>query len=485
MLSIIGVLVLYWVLHISLWGMFVKAGRPGWHSVIPVLQDMTLLEINGKSKYRSIWGLIPYINFLFNLSWLSELLNSFNRRSFLEHSFGVLFGFIYFPILSLQKTVQYVGPSNILDKQNKYKRSTGREWADAIFFAIIAAFLIRTFNVEAYKIPSQSMEGTLLAGDFLFVSKMHYGARIPMTPIAFPLGHQTFPGTDIKCYVDKPTLKYRRLPGFQKVERGDAVVFNYPMEDERPVDKKTNYIKRCIGLPGETLKVVNSQVFINGEAMKNPEHLQNQYLVATDDRGLNLDYLKKLDLQSTEINPIGDNRYIMFLEDKQAECITKAAGITEIQKIIVSPGGEDTYSGVYPSDTAHYKWTIDFFGPLLIPKKGLTIPLSAQNIALYTRAIRNYEGNQLEVNGDQILINGQKADSYTFKLDYYFMMGDNRHNSLDSRYWGFVPEDHIVGKAWTVWMCIQPEVGFRTDRLLKSISGDAIQKSKISCQSNN
>lgn len=482
MLSIIGVLVLYWVLHISLWGMFVKAGRPGWHSVIPVLQDMTLLEIVGKNKYKALWGLIPYINFLFNLNWLADLLNSFNRRSFLEHSLGVLFGFIYFPILALQKTVQYVGPSAILDKQNKYKRSTGREWADAIFFAIVAAFLIRTFNVEAYKIPSQSMEGTLLAGDFLFVSKMHYGARIPMTPIAFPLGHQTFPGTDIKCYVDKPTLPYRRLPGFQEVERGDAVVFNYPMEDDRPVDKKTNYIKRCIGLPGESLKVVNAQVYINDGKLTNPEHLQYQYLIATDERGLNVEYLKKLDIQSVEINPVGENRYIMFLEDKQAACISQAAGITQVQKIISKLNTVESYWGVFPSDTANYKWTVDYFGPLLIPAKGLTIPLTTKNIALYTRAIENYEGNQLEVTGNQILINGQVVDSYTFQQDYYFMMGDNRHNSLDSRYWGFVPEDHIVGKAWTVWMCIQPEVGFRADRLLKSVNGDAIQKSKISCQ---
>lgn len=482
MLSIIGALVLYWVLHISLWGLYVKAGKPGWHAAIPVLQDMTLLEIIGRRKRNAIWGLIPYINFLFNLSWLADLLNSFNRRSFAEHSLGILFGFLYFPFLSTQKNVQYAGPAAVLDKQNKVKKTGSREWADAIFFALVAATLIRTFNIEAYKIPSQSMEGTLLAGDFLFVSKMHYGARIPMTPVAFPLGHQTFPGTDIKCYLDKPSLPYKRLPGFQKVERGDAVVFNFPMEDDRPIDKKTNYIKRCIGLPGETIAIDHGQVYIDGKAMTNPDHLQFQHIVDTDHRGINFEGLKKLDIQEGELHQVSANRYIMFLEEKQAACIAQMPGVAQIQKYLHTPDMIQNTLSTFPADTAYYKWTVDFFGPLLIPKQGLTVPLSRKNIALYARAIQTYEGNQLQLNGNDIYINGQKADSYTFQQDYYFMMGDNRHNSEDSRFWGFVPENHIVGKAWSVWMCMQPGVGFRFDRLLKSVQGDAIQKSKISCQ---
>lgn len=482
MASIIGALILYWVLHISLWGLFVKAGRPGWHSAVPVLQDMTLLEIIGRNKKHAVWGLIPYINFLFNLSWLADLLNSFNRRSFAEHSLGILFGFVYFPFLATKVNVKYAGPAAKLDKENKIKKSSGREWADAIFFALVAATLIRTFNIEAYKIPTQSMEGTLLAGDFLLVSKMHYGARIPMTPIAFPLGHQTFPGTDIKCYLDKPSLPYKRLPGFQKVQRGDAVVFNYPTEDDRPVDKKTNYIKRCIGLPGESIKIDHGQVYVDGKKMDNPDHLQFMYGVITDQRGLNYEGLKKLDIQEVEIMPRSANEFLMFLEEKQAECISKMPGVVGIQKILHNTELPQNYMGLFPGDTANYKWSVDFFGPLLIPKKGLKIELSRKNIALYYRAIKNYEGNEVDVRNDQVYINGQLTDSYTFKMDYYFMMGDNRHNSLDSRFWGFVPEDHIVGKAWVVWMCMQPEVGFRFDRIMKSIQGDGIQKSKITCQ---
>ncbi|MCO5232067.1 MAG: signal peptidase I [Chitinophagales bacterium] len=480
MITIIGVLVLNWVLHISLWGLYKKAGQSGWHSAVPVLQDITLLKIIGKNEKKAIWGIIPYINFLFNLSWLSDLLIRFNRNTFLEHSVGVLLGVFYFPYLATRKDVKLLSNTEIL-KLKSTKKSAGREWADAIFFAVIAATLIRTFNIEAFKIPSQSMEGTLLAGDFLFVSKMHYGARIPITPIAFPLGHQTFPGTNIQCYIEKPSLPYKRLPGFQKVKRGDAVVFNFPMEDNRPIDKKTHYIKRCIGLPGETLSISHGQVSINGTEISNPEHLQYQYIVETDERGLNVEKLKELDIQSVEIYQRTANAFIMFLEDKQAKCISEMPNITRVQRVIYSPDDAYSYMGTFPSDTAHYKWTVDFFGPLLIPSKGLKIPLSTNNIALYQRAIQVYEGNQVEIKNNEIFINGVKSDSYTFQQDYYFMMGDNRHNSEDSRFWGFVPENHIVGKAWLVWMCMQPEVGFRFDRLLKPVQGDAIQKSKITC----
>lgn len=482
MLSIIGALILYWVLHISLWGLYSKAGKPGWHSAVPILQDITLLEIIGRGKKNSIWGLIPYVNFLFNLSWLSDLLNSFGRKSFAEHSIGVLFGFIYFPYLGLQKDIQYVGPAAILDKKNKVKKSSGREWADAIFFALVAATLIRTFNVEAYKIPSQSMEGTLLAGDFLFVSKMHYGARVPITPIAFPLGHQTFPMTDIKCYLDRPSLPYMRLPGFQKIKRGDAVVFNYPMEDDRPIDKKTNYIKRCVGLPGETFSIDQGQILINGEKVQQPDHLQFHHTVTINNKGINPERLKDLDILENEIYTTNrPNTFIMFLEESQAQCVSKMPGVDKVQREYYSPTLSQYTVSTFPGDTNQFKWTADFFGPLLIPKKDLTITLTRENLSLYSRTIRVYEKNDLEIKGNEVYINGQVVKNYTFKQDYYFMMGDNRHNSEDSRFWGFVPDDHVVGKAWMVWMCIQPEVGFRFDRLFKFIQGDAIQKSTTSC----
>ncbi|MCO5248024.1 MAG: signal peptidase I [Chitinophagales bacterium] len=471
---------LYWVLHLSLWGLFKKAGKSAWHSIVPVLQDITFLEILGKKKWNAVWGLIPYINFLFNLSWLSDLLDTFKVDSFAAHTLGILGGFIYFPYLGFKNDVQYIGEEAVHNRKYKIKRSSVREWGDAIFFALVAATVIRTFNIEAYKIPSQSMEGTLLAGDYLFVSKMHYGARIPMTPIAFPLGHQTFPMTDIKCYLDKPQLPYKRLPGFQKVKRGDAVVFNYPAEDGRPIDKKTNYIKRCIGLPGETIQIDEGNVSIDGHEIARPGHLQHQYIIELDQRGLNPEALKKIGVLDNEIYQIASDAYVMFLEEGQAKCMADFPGVKAIEKYIHTPEFSQNRQGIFPSDEYH-NWTVDFFGPLLIPKRGLKISLDETNIALYRRAIEVYENNQLTVSGGEIFINGQVADSYTFKQDYYFMMGDNRHNSEDSRFWGFVPEDHIVGKAWIVGMCTQPGVGFRSDRFMKPVQSDAIQKSKLTC----
>jgi signal peptidase I len=483
MATLIGALVIYWLLHLSLWGLFSKANKPGWHSAVPILQDMTMLEIIGRKKYNAVWGLIPFINFLFNLTWLSDLLNSFERRDFWEHFLGVLFGVFYFPYLSSKPDVKYYGPSLINDKKNKVKRSSGREWADAIVFAVIAAVLIRTYNIEAYKIPSQSMEGTLLAGDFLFVSKLHYGPRLPMTPIAFPFGHQTFPGTEVQCYTDKPQFKFRRLPGFQDVERGDAVVFNYPMEDERPVDKRTNYIKRCIGLPGETLEIKNAEVYIDGSAMKAPDHLQHVHYVRTDGRPFNPQVLKDLDIDTyTEARQILDTLYEMTLEKKQAECLRLMGNVKGAEQYIFKPVHPMLYSESFPKDTSRYKWTVDNFGPLWIPKAGASISLNIDNLPLYKRAIEVYEGNQLAVQDGQIYINGAVADSYTFKMNYYFMMGDNRHNSEDSRFWGFVPEDHVVGKALLVWMSMDPNGGFRGRRFMKPAHGKAIQDNWVECK---
>jgi signal peptidase I len=505
--TFVGAYLVYYFLHFFLYGMYVKASQPGWHTLIPVLQDITLLKIVGKKPHQAVWGLIPYINFLFALTWLSDLLNSFNRRNFWEHFLGVLFGFVYFPFLSLKSDVKYEGPSFILDRQKKYRRSAGREWADAIVFAIIAATFIRTFNIEAYKIPSQSMEGTLLAGDFLFVSKMNYGARIPMTPLSFPFGHQTFPLTNIQCYIENPQISYKRFPGFQKVERGDAVVFNYPMEDNRPVDKKTNYIKRCIGLPGETLQIKAADVYINGKKMVAPEHLQQTYKVVTDGTPLNdysemfsdmgIDWGTEIYIQTNYgdfpiqkfyedpniyMNPNVkvEPSYIMLLEKKQAECLRKNSFVKSVTQKIYSDTTGNSGMDLFPHDAVRYKWTIDNYGPITIPKKGMTIKLDAANINFYKRVIEVYEKNTLVNNNGILFINGKETDSYTFKMDYFFMMGDNRHNSEDSRFWGFVPEDHIVGKALIVWMS-KPASGTRYDRLLRPVSSDAIQKSKVKC----
>jgi len=364
-------------------------------------------------------------------------------------------------------------------KDKKKKKSVGREWLDAIVFAVVAATLIRTFFFEAYTIPTGSMEGTMLINDYLFVSKLAYGPRVPMTPIAVPLVHNTMPFTGGKSYTEAVQWKYRRIPGFGHVERNDVVVFNYPCGDTviaeqpegdyyrecringhdnvcanykiitRPVDKEDNYIKRCIGIPGDILEIKNARVYINGQPNVLYPHSKLNYIVRTNG------YMPLVDDNIELMQPIGKGMYLYNLENDQVEQVRKAQNVLSVDLYIGTPAGASPAEAgdwVFPHDPVNFKWNRDNYGPLTIPKAGVTVTLSPQNIALYRRIIRNYEGNTLDEQNGKILINGKEATSYTFKMDYYWMMGDNRHNSLDSRYWGFVPEDHIVGKAWFVWL---------------------------------
>lgn len=260
MLSLIYAYLLHYLLHIPCFGLYKKAGKNPMHVFIPLVQDFTLMEILGRKKNQAFWGLVPYINFLFGLTWTTDICNSFGKRSLWQHVLGIFFGYIYFPIIGFDKNTKYEGPSHSLDKEKKVKRSIVREWSDAIIFAVVAATIIRTFVIEAYKIPTTSMEGSLLAGDFLFVSKLNYGARTPITPVAFPFAHHTMPFGLGQAYSKIVQLPYYRLPGFEKIERGDVVVFNYPGDalefPERPVDKRENYVKRCVGIAGDTLQKI-------------------------------------------------------------------------------------------------------------------------------------------------------------------------------------------------------------------------------------
>lgn len=376
----------------------------------------------------------------------------------------------------------------------KKKKSVIREWLDAAVFAIVAATIIRTFFFEAYTIPTGSMEGTMLVNDYLFVSKLAYGPRVPMTPLAVPLVHNTMPLTGGKSYTEAVQWKYRRIPGFGHVKRNDVVVFNFPAGDTvitqfpdqdyykacrsegrdyiwnnfqiitRPVDKKENYIKRCVAVAGDVLEVKNGIVHINGAAAPLYPHSKLFHIVTTNGRppGIddNVEYIKQFDQTHFQYN----------LENEQVEQVKKAPNVVSVTPLTMPAGftPPDPGDWCYPFDTANYKWNADNYGPLTIPKEGVTVQLTPQNIALYRRVIKNYEGNTLEERDSTILINGQVATSYTFKMNYYWMMGDNRHNSLDSRYWGFVPEDHIVGKAWFVWLSYGPH-GIRWSRLLHGI----------------
>lgn len=360
------------------------------------------------------------------------------------------------------------------------KKSVVREWFDAAIFAVIAATLIRTFIFEAYTIPTPSMEKTLLVNDFLFVSKISYGPRIPMTPLAVPFTHHTLPLTRYsKAYSEAVQWKYRRLPGFSSVKRYDVVVFNFPEGDtvaldksemsyyklvrdlgrenvwqqfhvtSRPIDKRENYIKRCMGIPGDTVALREGVVYVNGEQAPVPPASERRYNVRTTGDPLNPSRLDELDIDPDPVAAFDSAIYLYDLTREAAALLKTWPVVTGVRPYIDQQNVE---VDVFPHDPAHFQWTEHNFGPLYIPKKGATIKLDSSNIALYDRIIRVYEGNKLENRNGRFYINDKPADSYTFKMDYYWMMGDNRDNSLDSNFWGFVPEDHIVGKAWLIWM---------------------------------
>ncbi len=379
-------------------------------------------------------------------------------------------------------------------KKKRKKKSAVREWVDAAVFAIIAASIIRTFFFEAYTIPTPSMEKTLLVHDFLFVNKLSYGPRVPMTPLAVPFTMSTVPLFNFQSYSNWPKFGYHRLPGFGDVQRGDVVVFNFPDGDTvikrnpeadyyamvrrngrkavwnsseivtRPVDRKENYIKRCVGIPGDTLSVRNGFVYIDGKREDIPSHSQKYYLVQTDGGTFNPERLEDMKIKMPRYVDPSTSTYQFNLSPEDSANISKFKMVTNITRYLDTT----VTRRLFPHDTKHFQWSADNYGKIYIPQKGATVHLDLSNIALYKRLIQTYEHNDLEIKDGKIYINGKITDTYTFKMDYYWMMGDNRDNSLDSRYWGFVPESHVVGKAWFIWMSYGKH-GIRWSRILNGI----------------
>lgn len=483
--------------------LFRKAGEPGWKALVPVYGTFMMLKISGRPMYWFFLQFIPVVGWFVTLGILIEFVKVYGKFKFYQHALTVFSAGLYFLYLGLDPKTKYIGPQ----EARKVKKSTAREWIDAGVFAIVAATLIRTFVFEAYTIPTGSMEKTLLINDFLFVSKFSYGPRIPNTPLSIPFVHNTLPVTNTNSYVEWIKIPYTRwFPS--PVKRSDVVVFNFPAGDTvinlpdyqslrpyydvcrelgrgnidsgrqivlgnpdqypivvRPVDKEENYIKRCVAIAGDTLQIKNQVIYINGQAQPFPPESETYYTV--DTKGQPLDETAMKDDYDVDVNN-GDeiqqtgvtNQYRMLLTWKAHQKMMTSGLAKDITPEI------DSDRSVYPYVDS-YTWSRDNYGPLWIPRKGAALTLTAQNYPLYERAIRVYEHNKFEMRDGKFYLNDQPVTQYTFRMNYYWMMGDNRHGSQDSRYWGFVPEDHIVGEASLIWMSWNK--GIRWSRLFNKI----------------
>ena len=487
--------------HVGMYGMFKKAGIEPWKALVPFYNTWCIVQ---KTNIRKVWFWLQFIPIAgqFITIWITIIfVMHFGRFNLVHHTLTVFLPFIYFPYLGFSKNEKYVGHEVV----RRYQKSGAREWIDAAVFAIVAATLIRTFIFEAYTIPTGSMEKTLLVNDFLFVNKMSYGPRIPQTPLSFPFVHNVMPfTTTTPSYIKAVQLPYKRLPGFGPVERNDVVVFNFPAGDTiinladfgskqpyydvlrmyykgnrdallaeypihvHPMDKTDNYIKRCVAIGGDTLSIRNGEVYINSKPSQVPPASQTEYIVETNGQPFTEEFLvNELRVKAENVADIirlyeaKANAYIINMSPTDLEKVKQLPNFKSVQPLISNMPGT-----VYPYDNLH-PWTLDNFGPIYVPKAGSTIQLTPENMGIYRRAISVYEHNELqEINGKYI-INGKEATSYTFKHNYYWMMGDNRHRSQDSRIWGFVPETHVVGKASLIWFSW--ENGPRWNRLFNTI----------------
>jgi len=516
---IIFILIIQVIHFLGTWKLYVKAGRKAWEAAIPVYNGIVLMKIINRPWWWVLLLFIPIINLLmFPVVWV-ETVRSFGKNSLVDTWLVILTLGFYIYYINYAEDVQYIE-----DRSLQPKTGLG-EWVSSIVFAVVAATFVHTYFIQPYVIPTGSLERTLRVGDFLFVSKFHYGARVPMTTLAAPMVHDTLPVLKTRSYladvdpethktswINKLQLPYMRLPGFEKVKKNDIVVFSLPADTLyqffkaqkaviKPVDKKSNYVKRCVGTPGDSLEVINGYVYINGEQLQLSDRAKPMYVYNIyAQNGVSSKYLEEVDASdysrkyiASNINESQYNGLAPYIsgarptDDGKIELYTQENGIpTEmirqlrlalseekprsrmanltddmvaalrnnpaIDSVVQTNDPKGQYGGAFPQKPNLYPWNNDHFGPIYIPKEGTTVDIDWKTIPLYKKIIRDYEHNDVKVSGNQVLINGQEADSYTFKQDYYWMMGDNRDHSEDSRTWGYVPADHIVGKPVFLWM---------------------------------
>ncbi|WP_297334350.1 signal peptidase I [Flavobacterium sp.] len=516
--------------------LYEKAGRKPWEAAVPVYNAVVLMQIIGRPRWWVILLFIPIVNLImFPVVWV-ETLRSFGKTSVTDTILGVvtLGLYIYY--------INYSGQADYRPERELKPESKSGDTVSSLLFAVVVATIVHTYVMQPFTIPTSSLEKTLLVGDFLFVSKFHYGARTPMTTVALPMIHDSIPLTQSKSYSKWPQLPYFRLPGFEDVEKNDIVVFNWPIDSigfrnakagvhNKPIDKKSNYVKRCVGTPGDSLSIKNGVVYINGKELKLSGRARPQYNypVVTNGPVTNL-LLEQYDITEFQvfymIQPelwdnadfrafVNDDKKFKgsftefsrdstgvvifgnFQADKDAQHMALAqklqpvpdmlmANLTEEKAVMMKTDSsikEVKDHFVYPGSPEIFpyteNWSVDNMGPIYIPEAGKTVALNSKSLPFYKEIITKYEGHELNTNGNTITIDGKPANSYTFTYNYYWMMGDNRHNSEDSRFWGYVPETHIVGKPVFVWMSLdenEPWSNFgkkvRWDRLFTTVGGD-------------
>ncbi len=531
---LIFLLVLYVLLGLSMMKLFEKAGIPGWKALVPGMAAVEWCKMVGRKPTFALWLLFPIVNIFIYAGLCVDMVRSFGKHSFWQAALAVIYAPIPFFLIGQNAKDQYGGP--ILEREREYHRqysaamekndktalrklqadnpfhkSAIREWTEAIIFAVFAAAFIRMFLIEAYVIPTSSMEGTLKIGDFLFVSKAHYGIRTPMTVIQFPLIHNRFSQSATsgllghESYLRNPSLPYYRLPALESLDRNEPVVFNFPTGDSiiitpdraydiyqwrrnrleriygkqdvitRPVDKKDHYIKRCIAIAGDSLQIRDRQVYINGQPVQNPTHMQYRYRVLKGAQPIGRGTMEAMGVNITDCGANAWKAGIYSLDNSQVEKLKASGADVKVDMLPPYAPADPSFGpdDVFPNAKQTAGWTRDDYGPIWIPKAGATITLTPENLPFYERIIRVYEGNTLDVRNGEFFLNGQKTTTYTFKQNYYWMMGDNRHNSEDSRFWGYVPEDHIVGKPLFIWFSTKNgnmRDGINWNRIFKSAS---------------